>query len=755
MDVTEKRKKERELYEKEKQITHIANNINGFLWQAKLSFNGKFQNSIITKGIYKITGYTPEEMLKDEEIFLKIVYKKDLSEVKEAMKSLKRGERVTVEFRIVSKSGEIKWLHANANAVKGKDGSPIFSGFAIDITKRKNIERELKNLNLAVEASNEIFIMVDLEGKIQYVNPAFERKTGYKLKEVKNKPISSFYKVIIPDQKNIEKTIKSDENWQGILYRKIKGGEFFKVFSSFSPIFDSDNKVIGYFVIERDLSEEDKLINKLNNLFDALTELGFSFLILHKNGEKKGLIKHANKEFFDLTGFDREEIIEKKYFKDIVEEINSNVIDCSADESIPNKAKLYGKGREYVVEYNYKSIDFEGENTIFLLMRDVTEREKLEEKLRRIQKYEAMGVLAGGIAHDFNNILAAIMGYIYLMKREIKNQRLLEKLDKIEDTAKRASNLTKQLIGFARKGKYEIKPINVEEHILNVMEILKASVDKRICINFDKPNELMVIEADPSQFEQVLMNILLNSVEAISGNGKIKIRLSFFKADKKFILKNPFVNEGEYVEISIKDTGKGMSENVLEKIFEPFFTTKEKGNGLGLSNVYGIVRNHGGFILVNSEEGKGTEFKVYFPVSKNNLFKKEQKVKNVKKRDIKNKKILIVEDEEIIREMLEEILKNKGFEVIAAEDGLKGIEKVKENLDIDLVILDMNMPHMSGKEAFFKMQEINPDIKVLVATGFTYDNDVRTLLKEGAVGFLQKPFKGDEILSMIEEILTS
>ena len=756
MDITEKKQKEKELFEKEKQITHIANNINGFLWQVTLSPKSKFENNIITKGVYKITGYTPEEILKNKNKFLEIVYKEDLGEVKKAMVSLNRGEKAALEFRIVSKNGEIKWLHANADVIKGKDGFPIFSGFAIDITERKNIERELRNLNLAIQASNEIFIMVDLEGKIQYVNPAFERKTGYKLKEVRRKPVSKYYKIIIPNQESLHEKIKLEEKWQGILYRKIKGGGFFKVFSSFSPILDSRNKVIGYFIVERDLSTEDKLISKLNNLFNSLTDLGFSFLFLHKKGEKRGLIKFANIGFLKKTGFLEEEIIEKKYFTEIIEPIKpeSDLLDVGCN--IPTKAKLKGKDKEYIVEYDLRELEYGGEDSIFVLIRDVTEREKLEERLRRIQKYEAMGVLAGGIAHDFNNILSAIMGYIYLLKRDIKSQKLIEKLEKIEDTAKRASNLTKQLIGFARKGKYEISPIDVVKHMENILEIIKASVDRRISINFFKSKDLMVIEADPSQFEQVIMNVLLNAIEAIPGAGEIKIKTSFFKPDKNFISMYPFVKSGEYVEIKIKDTGIGMSKNVLERIFEPFFTTKEKGNGLGLSNVYGIVRNHGGFILVESEKGVGTEFKIYFPRSdKSSVLKKRERKKKTEKNIDSYKKILIVEDEDIVREMLGEILEGKGFDVIKAKDGFCGVRKVEKDGSIDLVILDMNMPRMSGKEAFFKIKKINPNVKVLIATGYAYDKDVRMLINKGAEGFIQKPYKGEEILSTIEKVLFS
>ncbi len=755
-DITEKKEKEKILYEKEKQIAHIANNFNGFLWEATLSPEGEFVNNILTKGVKKITGYTSEELLAHKDKFHEIIYREDLPLVKKAILKLKKGKKVSLEFRIIDKKGEIKWLQGSGEAIKGKDGGFTFTGFAIDITKRKEFETKLRNLNLAIQASNEIFIIIDLEGKIQYANPAFEKKTGFTAKEVKGKPVSNYYKIIIPKSENLSEATIEGGRWRGVLYRKTKNGDFFRVFSSFSPILNSNNKEIGYFIVERDLSEEDLLIDKLNKILDSLSDLGFSFLFLHKKGENRGLIKHANKEFFDLTGFSRDEIIEKKKFEDIVKDYEK--LEFSRSESIPRKARLYGKKKEYIVEYNFKDINFEGEDVIFVLMRDITERENLEEKLRRVQKYEAMGVLAGGIAHDFNNILSAIMGYIYLIKKEIKNKRILDRLDKIENTAKRASNLTRQLIGFARKGKYEKKPLDVREHVLNVIEILKASIDKRISINFKEEDIPVIIEGDPSQFEQVIMNILLNSIEAISGNGKIRISYGLLKADKKFVAKYPFVKEGEYVEIKIEDTGKGMNKKVLERIFEPFFTTKEKGNGLGLSNVYGIVRNHGGFILVDSEEGVGTTFKVYFPgkiSDLRNLKGSGQLKKEIKKRNFKNKKILVVEDEAIIREMLEEMLSGNGFKVSPAKDGLDAIEKIKKDNSIELVILDMNMPRMNGKDAFFEIKKINPGVKILIATGYTYDSDVRMLLDEGASGFIQKPFKCDELIVTIEKLLNS
>ena len=751
-DITEKKERERALYEKERQLALLANNFNGFLWQARLSADGKFVNNIITKGIYKITGYSPKELPINDERFLKIFHPADLPLLKESIERLKKGKKVTLECRVIDKKGSVKWLHGSAETSKDNDGNSIFSGFAIDITKRKEYETELNSISLAVEASSEIFIMVDVDGKILYVNPAFTKTTGFKFSEVKGNYVYEYYE-ICPGNERIHEEVLKNKKWQGVLYRKTKKGDIFRVFASVSPIYDSEKDVIGYFIIERNLVEEDKLLEKMNKLFESLTALGFSFILLNKKGRRKGFIKFANKEFFDLTGFNKREIIGKRKFSDIIEvEGEKTDIFDNLDENLPGKAKLKGKSKEYVIEFNMKSIEFDGEDSVFVLIRDITEKEKLEDRIRKIQKYEAMGMLAGGIAHDFNNILATIMGYLYLIKRDIKDSTLLKKLEKIEETAQRASNLTNQLVGFARRGKYEIKPINVEEHILNVIEILNATVDRRIKIIFNRVDDFFVIEADPSQFEQSIMNVLLNSIEAMPGGGEIKINVDYFKARRDFVRKYPFVNEGEYVEISIIDTGIGMDESTLSKIFEPFFTTKEKRSGLGLSNVYGIVRNHGGFLFVDSKLGKGTTIKLYFPLSEKNIFtRKVKKRKRGKIRREKKREVLIIEDEDLIREMFKEMLSDRGFKVITAEDGLKGIEKFEKNNSIDLIILDMNMPKMSGKETFFKLKEINPRVKIIVSTGYTVDDDVRTLLNNGAVGFVHKPFRGEELFSVIEK----
>ncbi len=755
-DITEKKEKERVLYEKERQLALLANNFNGFLWQARLSSDGRFINNIITKGIYKITGYSSKELSINDENFLRIFHPDDLPLLKESVERLEKGKKVTLECRVIDKSGNIKWLHGSADASKDNEGNFIFTGFAVDITKRKEYEAELRGISLAVRASSEIFIIIDNKGKILYVNPAFEKITGFKFSEVKEEFFYKLYE-ILPGNENIYKEFLENRKWQGILYKKKKNGDTFKVFSSVSPIYDSKDKVIGYFIVERDLSEEDKLIEKMKKLFESLTALGFSFILLNRKGRKKGFIKFANKEFFDLTGFNEKEIIGKKEFSEIIE-VDGEKTDIfdNLDENLPKKAKLKGKTQEYIIEFNMKSIEFDGEDSVFVLIRDITEKEKLEDRIRKIQKYEAMGMLAGGIAHDFNNILATIMGYLYLIKRDIKDSTLLRKLEKIEDTTQRASSLTNQLVGFARRGKYEIKPINVEEHILNVIEILNATVDRRINIIFDKIDELFVIEADPSQFEQSIMNVLLNSVEAMPKGGDIKITVDYFKAKKDFVRKYPFVSEGEYAEISIKDTGIGIDESTLGKIFEPFFTTKEKRSGLGLSNVYGIVRNHGGFLFVDSKIEEGTTIKLYFPLSEKNIFTK--RVKKERRNRIKKEKkreILVIEDEDLIREMFKEMLSDKGFKVITAEDGLKGVEKFEKSSSIDLIILDMNMPRMSGKETFFKLKQIKPDVKIIVSTGYTLDNDVRTLLKNGAVGFVHKPFRGEELFSVIEKTFES
>lgn len=382
------------------------------------------------------------------------------------------------------------------------------------------------------------------------------------------------------------------------------------------------------------------------------------------------------------------------------------------------------------------------------------EKKKLEEQLFQAQKMESIGRLAGGIAHDFNNILTGIMGYAELLKIQFSEANSKEEhaAGVILKGIERAANLTKQLLGFARGGKYNPIPLKVNEVIEETVNVSEKIFEKKIALTYLFEENIDTIEADRHQLEQVLTNLIINARDAMPKGGVLAFKTENVFIDKFFIQRFSEFKPGNYVKISITDTGIGMTEEIQKHIFEPFFTTKaeSKGTGLGLATVYGIVKSHNGHVSVYSEPGKGTTFSLYFPAS-------DKKIVEIKKEFniIKGEAtILVVDDEESIRSMAAEMLDMLGYKVLTAADGREAVDIFKEQKnEIDLVLLDMIMPNMAGKETYRELKKITPDVKVLLASGYSQNDKTKEILDEGVLGFVQKPFGISVLSKMISETL--
>ncbi len=397
----------------------------------------------------------------------------------------------------------------------------------------------------------------------------------------------------------------------------------------------------------------------------------------------------------------------------------------------------------------------------YAIYRDITkrkqvekERDRLESQLRQAQKLEAIGTLAGGIAHDFNNLLGGILGYSSLLLSKLPLEDPHRKyVELIERASSRAAELVNRLLGFARQGKYEVKPVDINQLIREVVELLVASMDKKIKIIADLCEEKLITKGDPSQLGQVLMNLCVNAQDAMPDGGELTICSQIIHLDERFVSEHLGSTPGDYVRVIVSDTGMGMDEETKAKIFDPFFTTKErgKGTGLGLSMVYGIVKNHGGYISCNSRLGKGTTFEIYLPLSAEESPQfQEEKIDMV----TGSASILVVDDEEILRELMKEILEDLGYEVLLASDGQEAIELYRKYLaKIDLVIVDMIMPKMGGRETYQELKKINPKVKTLLASGYSRDAAAQEILDLGVNDFLHKPFSLEEISKKVRKVL--
>jgi two-component system, cell cycle sensor histidine kinase and response regulator CckA len=391
------------------------------------------------------------------------------------------------------------------------------------------------------------------------------------------------------------------------------------------------------------------------------------------------------------------------------------------------------------------------------IARDITEQKKLEEQLLQAQKMESIGTLAGGIAHDFNNLLTGILAYASFVKKNFTDQEpLYHSVSYIERSAEQAAELTRQLLGFARRGKHQVKAFQCNKLIQALLKLLKRTIDKRITLEVELEPGLKWIEGDENQLHQSLFNICLNARDAMPSGGLLKIKTENRYISEKDGFIQQSVKEGQYVLISVIDTGMGMSPEIQAKIFEPFFTTKEpgRGTGLGMAMVYGIIQNHGGYIDIKSQEGQGTRLDLFLPAL-TEISGEEAATPPAKSRLTGGPEtLLIIDDEEIIRQLGADILEDVGYKVLVAKNGEEGAEIFsRHKKKISLVILDVMMPGWSGRKTFLKLRKINPRIKILLSSGYSTEGEVKDILKEGVSGLIQKPYKDEELILKVRDVL--
>ncbi len=396
---------------------------------------------------------------------------------------------------------------------------------------------------------------------------------------------------------------------------------------------------------------------------------------------------------------------------------------------------------------------------------DITERVKAEEERRELelqlqhaQKLESLGVLAGGIAHDFNNLLMGIMGNVGMAQIKLSPESPGHThLSSIQAAAERAAELTNQMLAYSGKGKFVVKSVNLSSAIEEMSHLLQVSVSKNVTIKYELDKDLPAVEADPSQLHQILMNLLTNASDSYDGkSGDVVVSTRVKMCDKTYLSEFQFgdeLPEGKYVYLEVSDTGSGMDDKTIERIFDPFFSTKEGGRGLGLSAVIGIVRGHNGAIKVISEPGRGTTFKLLFPASDKTADEiVEEKLAHVDYRG--EGTILVVDDEEGVREIATAILAEFGFEVLLASDGEEALELFKERADeISLVLLDLSMPGMGGIEAFRHLKQHWAEVKVILSSGYTEEDAVSAFTGQGLADFIHKPYRPEELISKVRKVL--
>jgi PAS domain S-box-containing protein len=502
----------------------------------------------------------------------------------------------------------------------------------------------------------------------------------------------------------------------------------------------------------KDAEEHSRYRELFENVDDAVYILDQHGNIIEANEAAYSQLGYSREDFFKLN---LTRIIPQEYAISIIEQLGQGGLKKITIETSHHTTQ----GHAIAVEIHSRAITYRGRNVILNVARDISQRieaeeekKQLEAQLTHAQKMEAIGTLAGGVAHDFNNLLMGIQGYLSLMRLDTEPDHPHDKyLQGIEENVMSAANLTEQLLGFARKGKYTPKPTNLND-IVEKSTRMFTRTRKEITVIKRTEEIIWNVEIDRGQIEQVLINLYLNAWHAMPDGGDLFIQTENVVLSIEYC--QPYeIPGGPYVKISVTDTGIGMNQKTMNRIFEPFFTTKEvgKGTGLGLASAYGIIKNHNGIIRVYSEMGHGTTFNIYLPVSEG----EEVNTEVIKTDMVKgNEAVLLVDDEEGPIMVEELMLKELGYQVIPARSGKEAIELYQNNNNaFDLVALDMIMPEMSGKETYERLKELDPDVKVLLVSGYSLNKQVEELMDLGCNGFIQKPFDILQLSQKIRDVL--
>ncbi len=535
------------------------------------------------------------------------------------------------------------------------------------------------------------------------------------------------------------------------------------------PVKDASGAVIRAIETLNDVTERVQLEKKVKDSEETYRDLYDNAPDGYYSLDGAGLFVEVNRTFLDMIGYRREEIVKKAHVSDLLTGESMEVCQTLFPQ--------FKKGRRMMnLELTMKKKDgsplpvmmnasavFDADGAFVMsrsVIRDISEKrkiddekKKLQEQLFQSQKLEALGTLAGGIAHDFNNLLASIMGYASLAKAELQPEHpIFRHVDIIEAASHRASELTQQLLAFAKGGKYNARPNDVNDIIREVVTLLSRTIDKSISINLRTADDLRPAVCDAGQVQQAILNICINARDSMPQGGALTLETENVLLGIEDVKTLVDIYPGDFVRVSISDTGTGMDRETREHIFDPFYTTKEKGTGLGLSLSYGIIKKHDGFIQVYSEPGRGSTFRLYLPacIEEETCRKKAEGIAPQKGSGT----ILVVDDEAMVRALARDILQKYGYTVLMADDGRKAVSLYAERSDeIATVLLDMVMPNMNGREVFKRLKEINPEVKIIVSSGYSHDRDADDLIKQGAAGFVQKPYRMGDLLGMVESVL--
>jgi len=696
-------------------------------------------------------------------------------------KSMKDTAVLNAAFRMEKKDGSEIIVASTGYTLDAEEGSQGRLMCMILYETRQNriggiISEQEDSCRALMEESWDIIARYDRECRYEYVSSSIRNYLKSEPKDFIGKPhremdfprkLSEFMEERINTVFSTGSVIKDQ-------YELETGRGRFVFDLQMFPEFGAGMQIQSVLSVSRDITElkiiEEQLRRERNRIQNYLDIAGVILVVI----DSEQNVSLINKKGCEILGYEDHEIVGRNWIdlcipeekREFVGRIHADLLKgkIELEEYAENEVLTKDGEKRIIAWHNTVLRDKECRITGTLSSgEDITERkkaeqikEKLEQQLFQSQKMDSIGRLAGGIAHDFNNILTGIMGCAELLKMQYPDVTTSEgeAAEVILKGAEKAADLTRQLLGFARGSAYNPVPLNINNVIKDTMNVWEKMFEKNIIISYDLDKDIQMIDADQYQLQQVIANLSINAKDSMPGGGKLIFSTGNVYLDEVYCEVYPEFKVGKYVKVSVSDTGTGIPREIKEYIFEPFFTTKchDKGFGLGLATVYGIVKNHCGQISVTSEPGEGTTFTLYFPESKKSLGN-EKEMRNDCKRGAS---ILVVDDDKQIGELVKKMLGELGYDVLLAFNGQEAIDIYREKHDeIDIVLLDVILPGKTASETNAELHRINPDVKVLLSSGYSKNNrDAEQLLNNGDSMFIQKPYRIKDLSDIINKTLS-